>query len=368
MAVLAIDALVGGLGWTYDSVAVEVRLQLALAPRVKGRGLGGVGSLGQIAGDGGVRRAANRRGRSIGRLSGGEKVVTGSARLLAGLLGGGVSRRSKVVLQVVVRPIVKGPGGPARSGLVGVLADKSTESILLGVVRNGDTASLKVSLHARVGPGVDSLVESLLRGNGSLVGGLGSRVTGLASGGTVGRSTGLGSSRGAVEDLGAVLANKSTELVGLGALGHVDAVSVAELLELSLTPGVDELVGEGSVGLLGASGGTGLLLHGLEVGEARVAADRGDQLITSGGLRSGNAVGVEPLLEVRLGPGVVKPVAGVVGSLADLLGNGIVVLANLGEQSVTLAGLRNCTGLEWGLYVGEHEEAYLGCRGGRRRP
>lgn len=226
-----------------------------------------------------------------------------------------------------------------------VLADKSTERVLFGMVGNGDTASLKVGLHPRVGPGVDGLVERRLGGDGSLVGGLGGNVTGLGGSGTIGRDSGRGSGRGVVEDLGAVLADKSTELVGLGALGNVDAVGIAELLELSLTPSVNELVGKSGIGLLGAGSGTGLLLETLKVGEAGVAADRGDQLVTGSGLRSGNTVGVEPLLEVGLGPGVVEPVARVGGSLADLLGNSIVVLANLGEESVTLAGLGNCGGL-----------------------
>lgn len=138
-----------------------------------------------------------------------------------------------------------------------------------------------------------------------------------------------------------MLTDKSTELLSLGTLGNGDAVSVAELLELGLAPGVDELVGQSGVGLLGTGAGTGLLLLSLEVGEARVAADGGDQLITSGGLRGGDSVGVEPLLQVRLCPGVVQPVARVVGCLANLLGNGVVVLANLGDEGVTLAGLGN---------------------------
>jgi hypothetical protein len=136
-----------------------------------------------------------------------------------------------------------------------------------------------------------------------------------------------------------VLANKSTELIELDTLGNLDAVLVAELLELRLAPGVDKLVGESRICLLGARGRTSLLLLGLEGGKARVAANRGDQLVTSAGLRSGDSVSVEPLLEIRFGPGIIEPVARVGGSLASLLGNCVKVLANLGQESVTLAGL-----------------------------
>jgi hypothetical protein len=138
-----------------------------------------------------------------------------------------------------------------------------------------------------------------------------------------------------------MLADESTELLRLGTLGNGDAVAIAELLELRLVPGVNKLVSQSGVGLLGASRGTGLLLLSLEVGEARVTADRSDQLVASSGLRSRDAVRVKPLLELRFGPGVVKPVARIVGRLANLLGNRVPVLANLGEEGVTLAGLGN---------------------------
>jgi hypothetical protein len=138
-----------------------------------------------------------------------------------------------------------------------------------------------------------------------------------------------------------VLADKSTELLGLGTLRNGDVVGIAELLELGLAPGIDKLVGESGIRLLGASSGTGLLLLGLEVSETRVAADSGNQLVTSGGLGSRDAMGVEPLLEVGLGPGVVKPVTGIVGSLANLLTDRLPVLTDLGDKGVTLAGLRN---------------------------
>jgi len=224
---------------------------------------------------------------------------------------------------------------------VGVLADESAELVGLGLLGDGDAAGVEVGLQAGVGPGVDSLVEGLLCGEGSLVGGLGILVAGLRGGGTVSGGSRGRSGRSVVENLGTVLANKSTELLGLRALGNVDTMGIAELLELRLTPGVDELVCQGGVGLLGGSCSASLGLLSLEVGNAGVAADGSNQLVTGGGLRSGDAVGVEPLLEVGLGPGVVEPVARVVGSLANLLSDRVIVLADLSQKSVALARLGN---------------------------
>lgn len=48
---------------------------------------------------------------------------------------------------------------------------------------------------------------------------------------------------------------------------------------------------------------------------------------------------VEPLLEVRLGPGLVKPVTRVSSGLASLLSDGLVVFASGREESVTGARL-----------------------------
>lgn len=53
-------------------------------------------------------------------------------------------------------------------------------------------------------------------------------------------------------------------------------------------------------------------------------------------------MGIEPLLEVRLGPGLVQPVTGVGSGLASLLGDSLVAGAGLLEEGITLAGLGNC--------------------------
>jgi len=164
---------------------------------------------------------------------------------------------------------------------VTVLADESTELIGLGGLGNGNSAGVKVCLQSAVGPSRNGLVESLLSSQGGIVGGLGILVASLAGSSSVG--TGGSSTDGITEERGAALANKSAELVGLGALGNGDTVLVGKLLELRLAPGVNDLVGQSGIGSIGTGGSRRSLVLRLQVGDARVAADRGDELVTSGG-------------------------------------------------------------------------------------
>lgn len=59
-----------------------------------------------------------------------------------------------------------------------------------------------------------------------------------------------------------------------------DAVLVAELLELRLAPRVNELVGERSVGVLCALLGARRLLLHAQVGQAGIAADQRNKLVS----------------------------------------------------------------------------------------
>lgn len=203
-----------------------------------------------------------------------------------------------------------------------------------------DSTSIEVSLQAAGSPGTNGQFERILSRSRSTISGLGVLVAGGAGSSTV--STGGRAGDVVTQDLGTVLADKSTELIDLGALRNGDAVLVAELLELSLTPSIDELVGQGSVGSVGTGGRGGGGILRLEVGETRVAADGGNELVARAGLRGGETVGVKPLLEIRLGPRLVQPVTGVGGSLASLLGNGLVVGSDLLQERVAGAGLRDC--------------------------
>lgn len=146
-----------------------------------------------------------------------------------------------------------------------------------------NSTGIEISLEAGLGPRVDGLVKSILGSFGSSVGGLGISSTNVGGGGAKGRS-GRGRD-GVAHELGAVLANEGAELVDLGALGNIDAVLVAELLELRLIPRVNEFVAHAVVGSLGVGLGTGRCLLHSEVGQAGVAADRGDELVALGGVR-----------------------------------------------------------------------------------
>jgi hypothetical protein len=169
-------------------------------------------------------------------------------------------------------------------------------------------------------------------------------VTSLGGSGTVSGSTrsrdrfGRGRSAVAVET-STVLAGKSDELVTLGTLGNLDAVLVSPLLDLAVRPRVKEGVTEAllGVGSSGRNGSVGTL--GLLASKTRLAAESSNHRVAGAGLGNVVAALVEPRLEVRVRPGSVEPVTGVVGSLLGLLGCGLVVVTDGCEKRVTLAGL-----------------------------
>jgi hypothetical protein len=138
-----------------------------------------------------------------------------------------------------------------------------------------------------------------------------------------------------------VLAGESDELVALGALGNLDTVLVGPLLDLAVRPRVEEGIAEAllSVGSSRGDGCVGTL--GLLASETRLAPDGSDHGVTVVGLGNVVAALVEPSLEVRVRPGSVEPVTGVVGGLLGLLGGGLVVVTDGGKKRVTLAGLGN---------------------------
>jgi hypothetical protein len=132
-----------------------------------------------------------------------------------------------------------------------------------------------------------------------------------------------------------VLAGKSNELVALAALWNLDAVLVEPLLDLAVAPAVEKLLAErllGGVGGCRSGGGSGSGVVGCD---ARVAAERGDQLVTVARLWSWNATFIEPGLDVRLRPSFIEPVTWVSGGLADLVGNSLIVRADGLKERVT---------------------------------
>jgi hypothetical protein len=73
--------------------------------------------------------------------------------------------------------------------------------------------------------------------------------------------------------------------------------------------------------------------------KTRLAAESSNHRVAGVGLGNVVAALIEPRLEVRVRPGSVEPVTGVVGSLLGLLGYGLVVVTDSCEERVTLAGL-----------------------------
>jgi hypothetical protein len=171
------------------------------------------------------------------------------------------------------------------------------------------------------------------------VSGLGSSAVDVGGGSAVGRGSSGGC--GVPIKSSTVLAGKSNQLVTLGTLGNLDAVLVGPLLDLRVRPRVEKSIAQAL--LSGGGGRRGLGVNTLSVlaGEAGLATEAGDERVTGRGLGDVVATLIEPRLEVRVGPGSVDPVTGVVGSLRSLLSDRLVVLANRLQKRVALAGLRD---------------------------
>lgn len=137
-----------------------------------------------------------------------------------------------------------------------------------------------------------------------------------------------------------MLARQSNELITLAALGNLEAVLVGPLLDLAVAPALQQSVAQGSLSRSSRLGGRGVLGSSAIGGELSVTADASNEFVASAGLRGGDAALVEPCLEVRVRPGLVEPVAGIAGSLADFVGNGLVVCACSVQKGVASARRR----------------------------
>lgn len=189
----------------------------------------------------------------------------------------------------------------------------------------------------------------LLGFQGSIIGGLGILVTSL--GGSRAICAGDRVLSSVTGELCAMLAGEGNQLIALGPLRDLDAVLVEPFLNLAVRPGVEKGIGEGGLSSGGRSRCRGLGgPHGVS-GKARVATDRGDELVAGAGLGSRVAALVKPGLEVRLRPRLIEPVAGVSCRLANLVGSSLVVLACSLEERVTSArlGARNAMAIKESL-------------------
>lgn len=112
-----------------------------------------------------------------------------------------------------------------------------------------------------------------------------------------------------------MLAGEGNELITLGALGNLDAVLVGPLLDLAVRPRVEESIAERLLGCRGGRRSLGVSTLEVQAGQARLAADVGNEAVTSGGLGNRVATFVKPSLQVGVGPRFVEPVTGVVNAL-----------------------------------------------------
>lgn len=150
-------------------------------------------------------------------------------------------------------------------------------------------------------------------------------------GGSTRRRKGADASRGAVTiQTGTVLAGESKQLVALGSLRNLDAVLVSPLLDLAVRPGIKKCVTETLLSSSGRRRGLSVCILGVQAGKAGLAANVGNQSVASRGLGNFVAALVEPSLEVRVRPGLVQPVAGVVGRLLGLLSSALVTSTDRG--------------------------------------
>lgn len=242
-------------------------------------------------------------------------------------------------------PSVKVVLVPATSSLVGVGANLGKQLIALAILGNRHASSIQESLEARVGPGLDGGVELIFSLQASVVGGTSILVSGPGSSGTdCLRGSGRGAGRQAsslAEEVGTVLASKSKEFITFRALGNLHVVLVEEFLQLGVGPGVEQFLAERGLGRFSRGDcrrGNGA---SLQAGQARVAADGGNKLVTVAGLRDWPAALVQPFLQVRLRPLRVQPITRVRDGLASFLCNSLVVFAGGLDQDIMLARLRS---------------------------
>lgn len=150
-----------------------------------------------------------------------------------------------------------------------------------------------------------------------------------------------------------MLAGQGNHLVALATLWDLEAVLVGPLLDLAVAPALQQSVAQRSLSRSSRLGGGSVLVSGGVGADLAVAAHARDELVAGAGLWGGDATLVEPLLEVRVGPGLVEPVAGIAGGLANLVGDGLVVGAGGLQKRVASAWrwVRDAMVVEEGLQL-----------------
>ena len=243
---------------------------------------------------------------------------------------------------------------PSTSSLVRAGANLGQQLIALAVLGNGDTTGIEEGLEARVGPSLDRGIELILSLQLDVIGSFGKFVASPGSSGAKGISSGGRDTSCFIDEIGAVLAGKSNEFIALRALGDLDIVFIKELLQPGVRPGIEQLLAQRGLGSFSRRDCRRSEVAGLQASQTGVAADRGNESITVGGLGNRPSALIEPFLEIGLGPLLVQPVTGIGCGLANLVRNGFIVLAGGLDQDVALARLRcgNAVAIEECLQLG----------------
>lgn len=131
-----------------------------------------------------------------------------------------------------------------------------------------------------------------------------------------------------------MLASQGDQLVALATLGDLETVLIGPLLDLAVAPALQKGVAERGLSRSGRLRGGGVLGSSRIGGDLAIAANAGNELVTAAGLRSWDTTLIEPSLQVRVGPGLVEPVAGIADGLADFVGDGLVVGAGGVQERV----------------------------------
>lgn len=95
--------------YTYNPIAVEICLDLTLAPRIKNVVLGCLCSLGQERSSCGVVRTADLGCGVVVRLGCLDQILSSGTRTLCYFLSGLVARGGQVAPEVIIRQVVERP-------------------------------------------------------------------------------------------------------------------------------------------------------------------------------------------------------------------------------------------------------------------
>jgi hypothetical protein len=287
-------ALVGG-----DTVGVKVSLKVRIGP-LRERGLLGLlVLLVEVSRENVVLLTKN----VLGLIDVLRSLLN---ELVVGALGG-LSLLREPILKLLGVPRLE-KGVPLRASSISVSVHKLEKIVLGGTLGSLNLSRLQERAQSGFGPELGGLLEGLVS---KVLGSLDERNMILLL------VSGFGILVVVVEEL-SVSSDDGQDLILLRVLGNRDSVGVSPVLELGVGPVVEDVLPNlaslvedillGDVeGLLEVISS----LLTLNVKGSGILSDGSNQLVSLGALGDRNSSLVEPLLEIRIGPGVVEPVGGV---------------------------------------------------------